>query len=131
VPASLQESLRALGHDVDTVLAEELTGAADVDVWEAAQAASRFLITQDLDFSDVRAFQPGSHAGILLLRLPVPSRRLLYQYVEQLFRTADVERTERRSSRTSYSTLAVGTVGCSARFDGVWVGQRGEDMVLP
>jgi predicted nuclease of predicted toxin-antitoxin system len=42
---------------------------ADCEVWEAAQRDERFLITQDLDFSDVRRFVPGSHRGILLVRL--------------------------------------------------------------
>jgi hypothetical protein len=35
-----------------------------------AQRAGRFLVTQDLDFSDVRRFEPGSHHGLLLVRLP-------------------------------------------------------------
>src|SRR5437763_1242498 len=68
-----------MGHDVDSVVAEQLTGAEDITVWEAAQEASRFLVTQDLDFSDVRTFRPGTHAGILPLRLPDPNRRLLHE----------------------------------------------------
>jgi hypothetical protein len=31
---------------------------------------ARFLVTQNLDFSDPRRFAPGSHHGILLVRLP-------------------------------------------------------------
>jgi predicted nuclease of predicted toxin-antitoxin system len=41
----------------------------DEEIWAAAQKESRFLITQDLDFSDERKFSPGSHCGLLLLRL--------------------------------------------------------------
>jgi predicted nuclease of predicted toxin-antitoxin system len=37
---------------------------------DAAQAEGRFLVTQDLDFSDTRKFAPGAHHGILLMRLP-------------------------------------------------------------
>ena len=29
-------------------------------MWQAAQAAGRVLVTQDLDFSDVRTFSPGN-----------------------------------------------------------------------
>jgi len=43
----------------------QLTGRADPDVWSAAQSARRFLITQDLDFSDIRRYKPGTHAGLL------------------------------------------------------------------
>jgi len=54
-----------------------LAGRNDDEVWEAAQAANRFLITQDLDFSDVRRFTPGTHAGLLLVRLAHPGRNAL------------------------------------------------------
>ena len=61
--------LRQLGHDVDTVFDEGLGGQNDARLWEAAQADGRFLVTQDLDFSDRRRFAPGTHHGILLIRL--------------------------------------------------------------
>ena len=36
--------------------------------WLAPQSGSRFLITQDLDFSDIRKFAPGTHHGLLLVQ---------------------------------------------------------------
>jgi len=63
LPDGLVAVLTELGHDVDTVHAEQLTGCTDPDVWSAAQAAQRFLITQDLDFPDMRRYLPGTHAG--------------------------------------------------------------------
>jgi predicted nuclease of predicted toxin-antitoxin system len=63
LPDRLVAGLTTLGHDVDTVHGEQLTGRADPDVWSAAQSARRFLITQDLDFSDIRRYTPGTHAG--------------------------------------------------------------------
>lgn len=72
LPLSLADILRQAGHDADTVLQEGLGGKPDDDVWRAAQAEHRFLITQDLDFSDTRRFAPGSHAGLLLVRLHQP-----------------------------------------------------------
>ncbi len=62
--------LAAIGYDVHTVLGESLGGRSDTDVWLAAQRESRLLVTHDLDFADQRRFAPGTHAGILLLRLP-------------------------------------------------------------
>ena len=70
IAASVAPRLAVLGLDVDTVLAERLGGRSDAEVWAAAQAEGRFLITQDLDFSDARRFRPGSHAGVLIVRLP-------------------------------------------------------------
>jgi predicted nuclease of predicted toxin-antitoxin system len=70
LPASAAPRLAALGYDVHTVLDEALGGRSDVEIWAAAQAEGRLLVTCDLDFSDTRTFAPGSHAGILLVRLP-------------------------------------------------------------
>ncbi len=70
IPVSACARLAALGHDVDTVMDEALSGRPDSIVWAAAQRTQRLLVTQDLDFSDVRRFAPGTHAGILLVRLP-------------------------------------------------------------
>ncbi len=63
--------LRALGYSADNVLDEGLSGAKDSELWRKVVEESRFLITLDLDFSDLRRFPPGTHPGILLVR---PSR---------------------------------------------------------
>ena len=42
-------------------------------------------MTQDLDFSDMRRFSPGTHAGLLLLRLAQPGRDALLARVSALF----------------------------------------------
>jgi predicted nuclease of predicted toxin-antitoxin system len=90
LPRQLAILLKNLGHDVHTVHEERLIGSPDVEVWSAAQTESRFLITQDLDFSDLRQFAPGSHHGILLVRLRSPSRQALMERVGGLFRTESV-----------------------------------------
>ena len=45
ISAKLLEVLRHAGHDTDTVADEGLTGLPDQDVWAAAQAEGRFLVT--------------------------------------------------------------------------------------
>ncbi len=91
MPEALISALSSLGHDTDTVPQENLTGQDDPTVWDAAQQADRFLITQDLDCSDSRKFVPGTHHGILLLRLRDPGRLALFQIVKALFETEPVE----------------------------------------
>jgi len=91
LPDGLVSILTGLAHDVDTVRGEQLTGRADSDVWSAAQADERFLITQDLDFSDVRRYTPGTHAGLLLVRLMRPGRNALFERVSTLFQTEKAE----------------------------------------
>jgi predicted nuclease of predicted toxin-antitoxin system len=95
MPASIAGDLRALGHDVDTVRDEGLAGREDPDIWNAAQAALRALVTQDLDFSDVRTFVPGSHAGLVLVRMREPGRAALRARVHHVFRSEPVHTWER------------------------------------
>jgi predicted nuclease of predicted toxin-antitoxin system len=90
LPHQLAILLKDLGHDVDTLFEERLVGHADTEIWEAAQKESRFLITQDLDFSDSRQFAPGSHHGILLIRLHSPNRRNLIERICKLFQNENV-----------------------------------------
>jgi predicted nuclease of predicted toxin-antitoxin system len=90
MPAGLVSILQELGHEVDTIPQEGLDGEADSQVWSAAQEEKRFLITQDLDFSDVRRYKPGTHYGLLLVRLRNPGRRALTRKVQQLFQSEAV-----------------------------------------
>src|SRR5688572_17247462 len=68
LPTDLVPLLTAFQHDVHTVHGESLVGQADHVVFAAAVAEARLLITQDLDFSDIRKFGPGTHPGIILVR---------------------------------------------------------------
>jgi predicted nuclease of predicted toxin-antitoxin system len=95
MPRRLAQGLAGLGHDSDTVPSEGLVGEADDTVWKAAQEAGRFLITQDLDFSDARQFTPGTHCGVLLVRLKEPGREALVNHVMAAFAQEDVSKWER------------------------------------
>ena len=69
LPVSSAAILTSGGHDVDTVADEGLIGVPDRDVVAAATAAGRILISLDRGLGDIRAYPPGSHAGIVVLRL--------------------------------------------------------------
>jgi predicted nuclease of predicted toxin-antitoxin system len=91
LPESLSRLLNELGHTVHTVRQEALAGHPDSEIWRVVQVEERFPITQDLGFSDVRKFVPGTHHGILLLRLHTPNRENLIQRVVELFREENVD----------------------------------------
>lgn len=91
LPLRLVRILAPLGHETDTVPQEGLAGQDDDHVWRSAQTVGRFFITQDLDFSDVRRFAPGTHHGLLLVRLRDPGRNALVSRVRSLFQTENVE----------------------------------------
>src|SRR5438552_2522013 len=84
LPKRLAATLRQLGNDVDTVGDEHLLGAADDEVWAATQRERRLLITLDRAFGDIRRFPPGTHGGIVLLRLDDTSFRLILNRISEL-----------------------------------------------
>ncbi len=91
MPVRLVTSLGDMGNDVETVYSEKLSGVKDEELWSVAQDEQRLLITQDLDFSDNRRFQPGFHHGIILVRLRRPGREALFRKVLELFKSENVE----------------------------------------
>ena len=91
LPVTLAARLTARGFDADTVRDEGLEGRTDEIVWQAAQQERRFLVTQDLDFSDTRKFRPGTHFGILLVRLPDSEQWRVSDYVDGWLTDRDAE----------------------------------------
>jgi len=91
LPLQIASQLRKLGHDVHTTQQENLSGCDDSLLWAEAQREGRTLITQDLDFSDSRRFAPGTHYGVVLVRLRSPSRLRLLDRLEEVFRCEAVD----------------------------------------
>lgn len=76
--------LRSAGHDALTVADQGLKGSEDAELTAHAKAEGRALVTLDMGFSDVRAYPPGEHAGIIVLRPRKQNRRLLLVLVAGL-----------------------------------------------
>jgi predicted nuclease of predicted toxin-antitoxin system len=81
IPTRVAAVLSNRGHEVDTVVSENLIGRPDDIVWQKASSSGRFFITQDLDFSDIRKFLPGTHSGLLLVRLRDPGANALSERI--------------------------------------------------
>jgi predicted nuclease of predicted toxin-antitoxin system len=91
LPAELADLLTGASHDVHTVPGEFLAGRDDQTIFRAAVSEGRVLFTQDLDFSDLRQFKPGTHAGVVLIRLRDPSRRRLIARVRQVIASESLD----------------------------------------
>ncbi|HZK82868.1 MAG TPA: DUF5615 family PIN-like protein [Humisphaera sp.] len=91
LPSELVDLLSERQHDVHTVPGEQLTGRNDDAIFQAAFAENRLLVTQDLDFSDIRRFKPGTHPGIVLIRLRDPNRRKLIERMKQILQSENIE----------------------------------------
>lgn len=91
LPEELAAAVAALGHDADNVRLEGFAGHDDGRIWQAAQDSGRFLITQDLDFSDIRKFAPGKHCGLMLVRLQRPGRKAVAERIAEAFTAENAE----------------------------------------
>jgi predicted nuclease of predicted toxin-antitoxin system len=58
------------GHEVCTILEQNLQSAPDPVVIEVCRVEERCLVTLDLDFSNPIQFDPSKYSGIAVLRLP-------------------------------------------------------------
>lgn len=67
--AGVAAVLRAAGHDAETARGQGLGGSPDADLARACLLERRAIVTQDLDFADVRVYPPAHYAGIAVLRL--------------------------------------------------------------
>lgn len=93
IPRSVEPVLRELGHDVETARSEGLAGAPDPDLLAACSEEHRILVTLDLDFADIRAYPPGSHRGVWVLRPATQTFAAVLDLLLAGIRLSSVERT--------------------------------------
>lgn len=84
------ESLRAAGHDVNSVI-ETIRGAEDVEILEKANRENRILITADKDFGNLIHQHKLPHKGIILLRLTDEKNRNKIRVLSSLLETYEKE----------------------------------------
>ena len=94
LPAQLRSLFTESGHDAETVVDEGLSGATDVEVATVCIGEERVLVTQDLDFSDIRTYPPAEHFGIVVFRLSTGARDAVLEVASIL-----IERLEEASPR--------------------------------
>jgi predicted nuclease of predicted toxin-antitoxin system len=70
MPRSLAALLRQAGHTVEDVRDVGLRGQSDAVVFAHAQATRATLITADKGLANMGLFPPGTHAGIIVSRIP-------------------------------------------------------------
>jgi hypothetical protein len=62
LPAEAAAILREAAFDADSVVDENLSGGADETIAARLQAEGRILLTLDLDFSNIQAYDPRTFA---------------------------------------------------------------------
>ena len=69
LPIEAANLFNRFGYDAETVLDEELQGFSDDELFLTCKKENRILVTFDLNFSDVRTYSPGTHPGVIVIRL--------------------------------------------------------------
>ena len=89
LPHRLATLLKNLGHEVHTLYEERRRSPGRGGLGGNAEGI-KIPDYAGLDFSDSRKFAPGSHHGILLIRLRSPNRRALIERIAEMFRKENV-----------------------------------------
>ncbi len=91
LPVRISSILKSAGHDVDTVVDEGLAGKDDLEVSRTATSPGRLVLTLDRGFGDIRRYPPGTHAGILVLRIADQAAPAVADIVTELVDAVDLE----------------------------------------
>jgi predicted nuclease of predicted toxin-antitoxin system len=78
IPRKTVDELRNAGHDVRDLRQTLQQGSEDSELWAAAMADRRLLISTDRGFTEYRKVD---HHGILIVRLRQPNRERIHQAV--------------------------------------------------
>jgi predicted nuclease of predicted toxin-antitoxin system len=91
LPRKALQILREHGYDALSVIELGLGGWKDPQLWIAIQKDERYLVTADKGFGDIRAYPPGKHFGVLLLRPDEDGIRPMMELLEQILNLYKLE----------------------------------------
>lgn len=94
LPLECAVILRESGFEADTVYDEGLNGNPDSRIFSVCSQEKMVLVTLDLDFSDIRAYPPNTHFGIIVFRLNSQSKPRITQKLKQIIRVLGTELLE-------------------------------------
>jgi predicted nuclease of predicted toxin-antitoxin system len=95
MPRSTARVLRQTGHTAEDVRDVGLRGHSDQEVFDYAQSQGAILVTADKDFSNALRFPPGTHSGIIVVRVPdeLPTSKVNQEILSALASLEDVDLT--------------------------------------
>jgi predicted nuclease of predicted toxin-antitoxin system len=84
LPTDAVALLRGAGHDVATVVDQQLGGTPDQDVASALVREKLAFLSLDLDFANIRAFPPANYYGLIVFRLRRLDKRNVLDAISRL-----------------------------------------------
>ncbi|MBI4491713.1 MAG: DUF5615 family PIN-like protein [Chloroflexi bacterium] len=91
MPRSAAVVLRQAGYTAEDVRDVGLRGRSDNEVFAHAQAQGEILVTADKGFANTLRFPPGTHSGIIVVRVPdeLPTQRINHELLRALLDLRD------------------------------------------
>ena len=86
----MADTLSGGGFDAVSVT-DQVCGAPDVEVARVCALENRIIITLDTDFADIKAYPPGDHPGIIVLRPRLQNKSTVVGVIERLLRSLQSE----------------------------------------
>jgi len=95
MPRSTARVLRQARHTAEDVRDVGLRGHSDQEVFDYAQSQGAILVTADKGFSNALRFPPGTHSGIIVVRVPdeLPTSKVNQEILNALVSLEDVDLT--------------------------------------
>jgi predicted nuclease of predicted toxin-antitoxin system len=90
LPRQVVAFLRENGYQADSVIEQNMAGWKDSELWRKIQTESRFLVTGDKGFANIRIYPPGTHFGVLLLRPDQDGIRPTVELMERVLQNYDL-----------------------------------------
>ena len=98
LPKRVADLLRENGYQADSVVEQGMAGWKDAELWHKIQTESRFLVTSDKGFADIRVYPPGTHVGVLLLRPDQDGIRPTIELIERVLQSYDLNTLARTTT---------------------------------
>ena len=89
LPKQSVELIRKKGYDSVTVSEEELTGIEDEKLIKICTKEQRCLVTADLDFANVISYPPEEYYGIVVMRPPKMTKKILLTLIDRFIEFLD------------------------------------------
>ena len=86
IPPKVTAYIESLGHDVKSLVQEQLSNIPDERVMELALNEERTIITFDKHFGNILRYPPQNTAGIILLRIHPPLIEKIISAFDRFFK---------------------------------------------
>lgn len=86
LPIDLVEILKEAKYDAMSIIDQNLSGKADIQIASTCQKEKRIFVTLDMDFADIRSYPPDQYSGLIVLRLKRQDKPYILKIFSHLLR---------------------------------------------